>query len=173
MKNNRIRYITRGAIIAAIYAVLTIATWQFSSLAIQCRVSESLCVLYTMLPEAVPGIFVGCLISNMFSGTIVDIVFGSFATLLAGIITRKMGQKMGKRCKWLVPLPTVLVNTLIIPFVLMYGYGITEFGGVSATAGVLGMLALSIFIGETISCYVIGIPLMKFFEKMKLKERLG
>lgn len=154
--NKRVRFITHAAIIAAIYAVLTIATWEFSSLAIQVRVAEALCVLIYYTPAAVPGVFVGCLLANVFGGSWIDIVFGSLATLIAALITGAIPKKL----KYLYPLPTIVVNTLIIPFVLYFGYGVTSMGNATSMVAVLALLALSIFIGETISCYVIGIPLM-------------
>ena len=173
MKKN-INFLTQAAVIAACYAVLTMAMWEFSSLAIQCRVSEGLCVLALFTDAAVPGLFIGCLIANFMSGTWVDIVFGSLATLIAAYITRVIAKKCLKSTqttmmtKVLIPLPTVLVNTLVIPFVLYFGYGVTSMGNATTMAAVLGLIALSIFIGEAISCYVVGIPLMmavKKFEK--------
>ena len=173
MKKN-INFLTQAAVIAALYAVLTMAMWEFSSLAIQCRVSEGLCVLALFTDAAVPGLFIGCLIANIMGGTWVDIVFGSLATLIAAVITRVIAKKCLKSTKpttmvkLLIPLPTVIVNTIIIPFVLYFGYGVTAMGNATAMVSVLLLLALSIFIGEAISCYIVGIPLMlavKKFEK--------
>ena len=159
---SKIRYITYAAIIAAVYAVLTMVTWQFSSLAIQVRVAESLCVLILYTPAAVPGMFVGCLIANLMSGTWVDVIFGSLATLFSAVITKKISS-FGK---YLIPLPTILINTLTIPFVLYYGYGITAMGSIESKAACIAIMALSVFIGESISCYGIGIPLMKAFDRI-------
>lgn len=162
MNNKRIKLVTSGAVIAALYAVLTMAMWEFSSMGIQCRVSEGLCVLCAFTPAAVPGLFVGCLISNIMGGQVLDMVFGSLATLIASIITRKMKDMS----KWLLPLPTILVNAIVIPFVLVYGYGLTTFGEITSIGAVLGMYALSIGIGEAIACYVIGIPLYTALKKI-------
>lgn len=160
--NKKVRFITHAAIIAAIYAVLTMATWTFASGAIQVRLSEALCVLIYFTPAAVPGIFVGCLIANFMGGAWVDIVFGSLATLIAALITMVIPKKF----KYLYPLPTVLVNTIVIPFVLYFGYGVTSMGNQAGMVTVLCILALTIFIGEAISCYVVGIPLMNVFKNI-------
>lgn len=163
MNNKKIRFITSAALIAAMYAVLTIATWTFSAYEIQCRLSEGLCVLCAFTPAAVPGLFVGCLIANIMGGQMLDVIFGSLATLIAAIITRKIR----KVSKWLIPLPTVLVNTIVIPFVLFYGYGFTNFGDVTSTGAVLAIYAFSIFAGEAIACYLVGIPLYIALTKIK------
>ena len=164
MNKKRIRLITEGAAIAALYAVLTVATWEFSSLAIQCRLSEGLCVLCAFTPAAVPGLFVGCLISNIFGGQVLDMVFGSLATLIAAAITRKMKGMS----KWLLPLPTIVVNAIVIPFVLVYGYGVDSIANVTGTGAVLALTALSIAIGEALACYVVGMPLYEGLKKVKL-----
>lgn len=178
--NKKTKYIVHGAIIAALYAVLTMALWEFSSLAIQVRLSEALCVLPLFTPAAVPGLFIGCLISNLLSGTWIDVVFGSLATLIAAILTYVIGKKcrlaisgqLSRQRKCLAPLPAVVVNAIIIPLVLYYGYGITAMGNAVTTIGVLALLALSILIGQAIACYLIGMPLMHVFERINRKHSI-
>lgn len=160
--NKKVRFITQAAIIAAIYAVLTLLTLQFSSYAIQVRVAESLCVLICYTPAAIPGMFVGCLISNIFSGTLADIIFGSLATLVAGLITAKMPKKQKK----LYPIPTVVVNTVVVPFILYYGYGITSMGNAKGTVATLLLMAGTVCIGEVIACFFIGLPLIKILDRI-------
>ena len=160
--NTKIRFITQAAVIAAVYAVLTLATWEFSSYAIQVRASEALCVLIYFTPAAIPGMFVGCLLANIYSGAWIDVVFGSLATLVAALITGKIPKKH----KYLYPLPTVLVNAAVIPFVLYYGYGITSMGNFTTTFGCIGIMVLTIMAGEAIACYGIGIPFMKAMTKI-------
>lgn len=160
--NKKVRFITQAAIIAAIYAVLTLVTWQFSSYAIQVRVAEALCVLILYTPAAVPGMFVGCLISNIFMGTWADILFGSLATLLAAVIT----AGIPKKAKYIYPLPTVIVNALVVPFILYYGYGITSMGNATGTVATLLFMGVSVFLGEVVACFVIGLPLMKLLGRI-------
>lgn len=168
MRSNHIRFITMAAVIAALYAVLTMALWEISSAGIQFRLSEALCVLPAFTPAAIPGLALGCAIANIFGGTWIDVVFGSLATLLAAVCTRLIARALGVdasdklslAAKLLVPLPPVLLNAAIIPFVLYYGYGLTEAFGVSSRLAVLGLHALTVGAGEAVVCYLIGVPLM-------------
>ncbi|NLE12039.1 MAG: QueT transporter family protein [Clostridiales bacterium] len=172
-------YIVRAAAIAALYAALTAVLWEFSAFAIQLRLSEALCVLTAFTPAAVPGLYIGCLIANLFGGSWADIIFGSLATLAAAVCGRFIAKRFGagtSEFKYtpaaciLVPLPTVLFNALVIPFVLFFGYGLTTFGGVSGAA-VLGIYAFSVGAGEAIVCYAIGVPLMLMLSKLNGKSR--
>ncbi len=162
--NKNAKFITQAAIIAALYAVLSILTYSFSHLEIQCRVAEALCMTIFYTPAAIPGLFVGCLLTNIFGGSPLDMVFGTLATLIAALLTKpitnalhkKYGNVLSIKNSLLIPIPTVLVNALIIPFVLYYGYGITSMGSATSTAAVLGLMAFSVGAGEVISCYVFG-----------------
>ncbi len=118
MNRKKIRFLTCGAAIAALYFALTLLSSLFglSSGAIQCRLSEALCILPAFLPEAVPGLFLGCLLSNLLSGNIFDILIGSAATLIGAVGTRLLRRV---RYRVLLPLPTVLANTIFIPAVLL------------------------------------------------------
>ena len=113
MKNKRILYLTQAAIVAAIYVVLTLFSKPLSFGFVEVRLSEALCVLPFLMPSSVWGLFAGCFIANIFSGSIFDIVFGSLATLIGAYIASKI------KIKWLCPLPTVLSNAIIIPLVIM------------------------------------------------------
>ena len=118
-------YTTRGALIATMYVALTLvsAVMGLSSGVIQFRFSEALCILPIFLPEAVPGLFIGCLISNLIAGGVIwDVIFGSLATLI-GAIGARMLLKLPEKFKWVATLPTVLANMIIVPFVLIYAYG--------------------------------------------------
>ena len=116
---------TRAALIGAMYVALTYLSSLFglSSGVIQVRISEALLVLPAFLPEAVPGLFIGCLISNILTGCMPwDIVFGSLATLIGAFgayLMRKLPYKFG----WLTTLPNIVSNALIVPFVLILVYG--------------------------------------------------
>lgn len=148
MKTTRVRFITQAAMIAAIYVVLTIfiSAFNLASGAIQIRISEALTILPAFTPTAIPGLFLGCLISNLITGAMLpDIIFGSLATLLGAI-----GSYLLRKWKWAVPVPPILSNTLIIPFVLAYAYHIP--GGVP-------YFMLTVGIGEILSCGVLGMIL--------------
>ena len=163
-RNKKVVYLTQGAAIAALYAVLTLALWQFSSLQIQVRLSESLCILPLFTNAAVPGLYIGCVIANLLAGNVIDAGFGALATLLAAVSTYFIGRKVkGVTRLILAPLPAVIFNVIAVPLVLYYGYGFTTFEmGETVISGfwpVLGLNALSVFIGQMIACYGVGIPL--------------
>ncbi len=180
MQKKSVQLIAQAAIIAAIYVVLSLATYQFSYLEIQCRVAEALCMTIFYTPAGVWGVFVGCLITNIFGGAWLDMVFGSLATLIAALLTRpianriraKHGRNLSFKHSLLIPIPTVLVNALIIPFVLYYGYGVTEFASATSQLAVLGLLAFSVFAGEMISCYVFGPILVQVLNRVDKSRKL-
>lgn len=148
--------IVYGAVIAALYVVMTYLTnvLGLANGAIQVRFSEALTILPLFTPAAIPGLFVGCLLSNILTGGIIwDIVFGSLATLWGAI-----GTYLLKRHALAAPLPPILANTLIIPFVLRYAY---------ALEGSVPYFMLTVGIGEIISCGVLGILLYYALEKRK------
>ncbi len=139
------KLLCQGAIIAAIYVVLTYMSYLFglSSGVIQIRISELLCILPMFTPAAISGLYLGCLISNVLTGAVwLDIIFGPLATLLGALGTYAL-----RKYKWIAPLPAVAANTLIIPFVLCYGYGMRE---------AIPVIMLTVGIGEIISVYLLG-----------------
>ena len=174
MKIKTAKFITQAAIIAALYVVLSLATYSFSYLEIQCRLAEALCMTIFYTPAGLFGVFVGCLITNIFSGAWIDIVFGSLATLIAALLTKPIADSIRKKYgpvleikhSLLIPIPTVIVNAIIIPFVLYYGYGITSMGSATAKWAVLGLMAFSVAAGEVISCYVFGPILVKILNRV-------
>ena len=145
MQKNNTLYIARAAVIAAIYVVLTglAAGFDLANGAIQVRFSEALTVLPFFTPAAVPGLAVGCLLSNiLFSGNIFDIIFGSLATLIGAV-----GSRMLRRNRYLCSIPPIIANALIIPPVLTFAYGIP--GGIP-------FQMLTVGIGEVICCLIFG-----------------
>ena len=158
MKNkNNIRSITAAAIVAAIYVVLTYITNLFglASGVIQCRLSEGLCVLPAFTPAAVPGLFIGCVLSNLLTGSIpLDVIFGSLATLIGAVGTYYLARM--KINKFTYTLPPIIANTVIIPFVLKYAYGFS---------GSVWYFAVTVGAGEVISCGVIGMLLYGVLKK--------
>ena len=138
-----IRQITQGAAIAAIYVVLTLVFAPISFGSMQVRIAEALTILPLFTAAAVPGLFVGCLLANILGGAIVwDVIFGSLATLIGAAL----GYALRKH-RWLVPIPAVISNTVIVPLVLRYGYGMDI---------PLILLMLYVFVGEVIGCYILG-----------------
>lgn len=150
MKSNRAFFVTNAAFIAAVYVVLTFVANAFglASGVIQVRLSEALCILPFFTPAAIPGLFVGCLLANLITGCcLLDIVFGSLATLLGA----SLGYLL-RKYKYLIPVPTILANAFIVPFVLIYGYGeplpywylfATVGAGEVISAGALGIILLT------------------------------
>ena len=155
MQNKKIIHLTQAASIAALYVVLTLLSnvLGLANYAIQVRFSEALTILPLFTPAAIPGLYVGCLLSNILTGCIVwDIIFGPLATLLGALGTRYLCQK----CKWAAPLPPILANTLIIPFILSYAYKFE---------GSLPYFMATVGIGEILSCGVLGMILLVSLEK--------
>ena len=148
-----VRSLVRAGIIAAIYALLTIALAPISSGLIQCRVSEAMSILPYFTFSAVPGLFIGCLLANLLTGApIYDVLFGSLATLLAAYITYLLRKRAPK---YLAPLPSVVVNALVVGALLVYVYDV----------GVNYWLAAGyVAIGQAIACFVIGLPLLSLLE---------
>ena len=156
MKNNgtKIVYICQAGLIAALYMVLTMVIGAFglANGAIQLRVSEALCVLPFFMPAAIPGLTLGCLLSNLLMSCIwQDVVFGTLATLLGAL-----GARWLRKYPALVPLPTVAANTVIVPLVLAYGYHAEEG---------LPFLMLTVGLGEVISAYALGLLLLLALRK--------
>lgn len=156
MRNNRVTFITQASMIAAIYVVLTllISAFNLASGAVQVRISEALTILPAFTPAAIPGLFIGCLISNVMSGGLpMDVIFGSLATLIGAC-----GSYLLRRWKWAVPIPPILANVLIVPFVLAYVYHLP--GGVPYFMATIG-------IGEILSCGVLGILLYNILARYR------
>ena len=156
MKQKKAYFITQAAVIAALYVVLTlfINAFNLANGAIQVRISEALTILPSFTPAAIPGLFVGCLLSNFLTGAAIwDIVFGSLATLLGAI-----GTYLLRKQKWCAPIPPILANTIIIPFVLTYAYGLP--GGIP-------FFMLTIGAGEILSCGILGMILLFALQKYR------
>ena len=147
MKNKKAVFITQAAVIAAIYVVLVVIFDYWSFGPIQFRVAEALTVLPYFTPAAIPGLFIGCLLSNILGGAVIwDIVFGSAATLVGAV-----GTYLLRKYKWLAPLPPIIANTLIVPLVLKYAYG---------NDGMVWFFMLTVGGGEIIVCGVLGMVLL-------------
>ena len=155
MRNKNINYLTQAAMIAAIYVVLTYVFAPFSFGEVQVRIAEALTILPVFTPAAIPGLFVGCLIGNILGGAILpDIIFGSLATLIGAFFTYQLRDKN----KFLAPLPPIAANTIVVPFVLRYGYGV---------ALPIPFMMLTVGVGEVLSCGVLGMVLYFALRKYK------
>ncbi len=155
MENKNVTLITQAGVIAALYVVLTLLAnaLGLANYAIQVRFSEALTILPYFTPAAIPGLFVGCLLSNILTGCMpLDVVFGSLATLVGAIGT----YALRKRTKWLAPIPPIVANIIVVPLVLAYVYQFE---------GSLPYFALTVGIGEVISCGIFGMILLNALKK--------
>ncbi len=155
MNKNKVTFLTHAAIIAALYVVLTFFAnaLGLANYSIQVRFSEALTILPLFTPAAIPGLYAGCLLSNILTGCIAwDILFGPIATLLGALGT----YYLRKRNKFLAPLPPILANTIIVPYVLAYAYKFE---------GSIPYFMLTVGIGEVISCGVLGMLLHSVLKK--------
>ena len=155
MKNNAtnspVLTLVYGAAIAAIYVVLTMVFLPISFGPIQFRISELLCVLPYFTPAAIPGLFIGCLLANFLGGAAaLDVIFGSIATLIGAV-----GSYLLRKNRYLVSVPPILANMIIVPWVLRFAYGsedmiwfstITVGIGEILAIGLLGQILLSVLI---------------------------
>ncbi len=166
MKKINARYLTQSAIIAALYVTLTFVFRPISFGPIQVRVAEALCVLPFFTPAAIPGLFIGCLIGNGLGSNLglMDVILGSLATLASAYLASKIKKW------WLIPLPAVIINALVVGFVLYYVLGADMAGDFPfLIAGSLYLTAsASVLIGQAIACY--GGGLLLFWA---LKSRSG
>ena len=152
MKNKNTQFLVHAAAIGAIYVVLTVLFAPISFGEVQIRIAEALTILPFFTPAAIPGLFVGCVIANFLGGAIpLDILFGGIATLIGAYFSYKLRGN-----KWLVILPPIIANTVIVPFVLHFGYGINL---------PIPFLMLTIGAGEIISCGVLGTVLLNALSK--------
>lgn len=155
--NKNLLFIVQAAVIAAAYTALTMlfAPISFGHAIFQFRVSEALTILPAITSASIPGLFIGCLVSNLLGGFgPIDIIFGSLATLIAAILSRKL-----KNAPWLVPLPPVIINALVVGSYLKFLY----LQDVPLAASV-GWVA----VGQFLACYFVGYPLL-----IVLRKRFG
>jgi uncharacterized membrane protein len=147
MKN---KFLTQAAMIAALYVVLTyVATLLgLSNGAVQVRFSEALTILPYFTPAAIPGLFVGCLLSNILAGgVLLDIIGGSILTLVAAFFSYGL-----RKNKFLVCLPPIILNTIGVPYILRFGYGMVEES--------IPYMMVTVGLGEVISCGILGMVLL-------------
>ena len=153
--------LTQGAMIAALYVVLTFIA-NLAGLAsgvIQVRLSEVLTILPVFTAAAVPGLAVGCVLANLLTGCALwDVVFGSLATLIGALGTRLLRKKSPV----LAVLPPILSNMFIVPLVLQQVYGVED---------AFWYLMLTVGAGEIISCGALGLLLYRSLKKTRIFDR--
>ena len=138
MKNKGTLFLVQAALIAAVYVVLTLVFAPFSYGEIQVRISEALTILPFFTPAAIP----------------LDIAFGSIATLIGAVFTYKLRNSS----KWLAPVPPIVANAVLVPFVLRYGYSVNL---------PIPLMMLTVGAGEIISCGIFGMVLLTALSKYK------
>ncbi len=172
MRNTKVLFITQAALIAALYVVLTLLanSLGLANQAIQVRFSEALTILPYFTPAAIPGLFIGCIISNILTACEpLDTVFGSLATLVGAILSYLIAHGFkrpsdehyypsNKVTKWLVAIPPIVANMIVVPQVIIRVYGSTDS---------LGFITLTVGIGEVISCFILGMILLFALEPRK------
>lgn len=145
------KLLARTGLIAALYAVLTLVLYPISYGPVQCRISEIMTLLPLFFAEAIPGLIIGCLVANIFSGVIMDMVFGTLATALAAVATYIIGKVIkNKAMPFIAALPPVLFNAFILPLMWML---FTE------EPGFYWYNFASVAIGQILAVYILGIPL--------------
>lgn len=149
-----VKFMVQAALIAALYVTLVLV-FSFSSFGpIQFRVAEALTILPFFTPAAIPGLFIGCIIANILGGAVIwDIVFGSLATLLAAVISYKL-----RKNKWLVAIPPVLINTVVVAFILKFAYGMADG---------IWILMSGVFLGQMVAAYGLGMILLEALSPVK------
>ena len=168
MRKFSVQDLTLAALLAAVYATLTLVLPIPAFTGIQIRMSEALTVLPFLFPAATPGLFVGCIVANLFSPYPLDIVCGSAATLLACLLTQRMPSR------WLAPLPPVLCNAAIVGAEIAWA----EADITPAFWTAFGFNAVTVGLGELIACYALGslllsaMPQVPYFRGMIPAERL-
>ncbi|KAJ49196.1 putative membrane protein [Clostridium tetanomorphum] len=154
----RTKNLTLAAVIASMYAVITIfLTYSMSYQASQFRVAEALTILPFFTPTGIYGLFVGCIIANILSPVgPLDVIFGSLATLIGALMTYYIGKSNLRFKKYIAPLPPVIINAIVIGFLLYY-----------TAKWPLFITMLQVGLGELLSCYGLGLPLLLVIEKNK------
>jgi uncharacterized membrane protein len=158
MRKISVLFVTQAAVIAAMYVVLTFvsSSMGLASGEIQIRLSEMLVILPAFTPAAIPGLFLGCLLSNLLTGcTVIDIVFGSLATLIAAVLSY---QLRNHKYPLLVTVPPVVANMIVVPFILKFSYGVPL---------PIPVMMATVGIGEVISCVVLGSVLYFALDKRR------
>ena len=148
-------FLAQAAMIAAIYVVLTVLGASLAFGEVQIRFSEALTILPAFTPAGIPGVFLGCLISNILGGAILpDNIFGSLATLIGAVFT----WLLRNQSRYLAPLPPIAANAVVVPFILKFGYQVPL---------PIPFMMLTVGIGEVISCGILGMFLYSVLNRYR------
>lgn len=161
-RNELTKMITRAGVIAGLYTATSLITAPIASGAVQVRLSEALCMLALIFPEAIPALFVGCALSNLITGCApLDIALGSVVTLIASVMTFLVGKAIKNNAVkiFLGGLFPVMLNALTLPLIWSLCYGAGEY--------IYIVQAVLLLVGQSISVYGLGIPLIFAIEKSK------
>ncbi len=171
MRNPKVRNVALWGVIAALYTVISMVLAPIGFGSVQARIAEALTLLPVLGPLSIPGITLGCALTNAIGVAAgmdilgpIDIPLGAMATLIAAILTYLVRNVRFKGIPWLAPLPPVLVNAIIIGG--EFSFAMT--GGFTWPAFFVN--ALSIGLGQFVSCYVLGLILIYFMEKAGMQR---
>ena len=158
-----VQRLVRCAVIAAVYVVLCLVLAPFSYGAIQVRIAEALCLLPVFGAEYIIGVTLGCFLANLFGSTIIDVIFGTLATLLACLVTYRLRNLRIKGLAIPASLPPVLFNAVIVGIEITIFF--TDYSAMSAPLWLLCLTnGITVGIGELVSCTVLGVALVKLIE---------
>ena len=162
MSNSRLRKLCRAAVVGALYAAVTLLLAPISYGNLQCRVSEALCILPWFFPETACGLFAGCFLANLLGGNgPLDMVLGSLATLIAGLMTARL------RHRGLALLPPVLVNAVIVGAMLAWVITPDSFWASYP------VFAAEVAVGEAVAMYALGLPLSYLLQRIPYVKKYG
>lgn len=166
-----VQRLVRCAVIAAVYVVLCLVLAPFSYGAVQVRIAEALCLLPVFGAEYIIGVTLGCFLANLFGSTIIDVIFGTIATLLACLVTYRLRNLRIKGLAIPASLPPVLFNAVIVGIEITLFF--TDYTAMSAPVWLLCLSnGISVGIGELISCTILGVALVKLIESNTALKRI-
>ena len=166
-----VQRLVRCAVIAAVYVVLCLVLAPFSYGAVQVRIAEALCLLPVFGAEYIIGVTLGCFLANLFGSTIIDVIIGTIATLLACLVTYRLRNVRIKGLAIPASLPPVLFNAVIVGIEITLFF--TDYTAMSAPVWLLCISnGISVGIGELISCTILGVALVKLIESNTALKRI-
>ncbi len=160
MQSTKVQRMARCAMIAALYTAVSLLLAPFSYGAVQVRVAEALTLLPVFTPDAIVGVTLGCLLTNLLGSSPIDAVFGTLATLIAALLTWKLRGVRWRSLPVLSSLMPVVVNAVVVGAEITFFFMDTP-----ATGAALALNMFTVGLGEVVSCMVLGLLLVKAVEK--------
>ena len=173
MQGVNTRRIAFAGVVAALYAVMTMALAPVAYGPIQFRIAEAMCILPFFFPFSVWGLFVGCIVSNLLSPYPLDIVVGPLASLLAALCTMQIGRLPGRErlpVKALACLPPIVLNAVFIGALIAY-YMVSG-GEADSFLPAFIISGLQVGLGQLVVLYALGLPLMVYLPKSRVYEKM-